>query len=135
MVANLTYGFQNMYADSFNKQFRWDTKMNQRMPIAGDQGPGSEPVTDISHAKPGDPPNIVRASNSNNHRERGQNVLYPDGHVVFSDVGWAGLFEDYIYDYRQLPPGATSGVYDVQSDIIQRLWRPDDTYLLPSDDH
>ena len=71
------------------------------------------------------------AANSNNHTNRGQNVLYADGHVDFSDTPYCGAthstgIRDNIYTAGAGDGGACS---DTAMPVDEK-----DSVMLPTDD-
>ena len=62
------------------------------------------------------------ASAGDNHQGAGQNVLYLDGHVVWSDTASAGVRGDNIF--------LAKGIYDYRGDEMPVS--PSDTFLLPA---
>jgi prepilin-type N-terminal cleavage/methylation domain-containing protein len=73
----------------------------------------------------------MRAANSNNHRNKGQNVLYSDLHVEFSTTPYCGAqhrngFRDNIYTAGATEPGTC----DDKSQPVDKY----DSVLLPTDD-
>jgi hypothetical protein len=81
----------------------------------------------------------MRAGNSNNHKNRGQNVLYGDYHVEFTGSPFCGSplipngnglpFRDNIYTARSsmTDEQGTTGDMSYPCDCL-------DSYLLPTDD-
>jgi prepilin-type N-terminal cleavage/methylation domain-containing protein len=77
-------------------EFHWGTSTKVTFALLADINPGTRgigsggvpnnatgPARTASATK-------LRAANSNNHRNKGQNVAYPDGHVVFSPTPYCG---------------------------------------------
>ena len=61
----------------------------------------------------------MKAGNSNNHDEDGQNVLYGDGHVEFQQNPFCGVARDIIF-YRK---GAITGFAVDTADWSARVHR------------
>lgn len=73
---------------------------------------------------------VMRLGNSNNHAKTGQNVLYMDGRVAWSEHPLAGCLDDNIYTRAAGPAGAATDRADPLSaprDVM-------DSLLLPTDD-
>jgi len=129
-----SYSFNNPYGDQFNKQWQWSARMASSagvtpdtMPVAADMNPYGFPI-DVSSAGSGWDPSALpcysnstaakqKRLNSLNHLERGQNVLYCDGHVVWCDTSWVGPQNDCIYapailtaKGQQLNPAQAAGM-------------------------
>jgi prepilin-type processing-associated H-X9-DG protein len=85
-----------------DKGYILKTKMNPGFAVAADLNPG------------------VAGKNSRNHEGRGQNVLYADNHVEWTDTPKCGLNQDDIYSNK-------AGV--VQASPVD----PTDSVLLPVD--
>ena len=69
----------------------------------------------------------MKQGNSNNHDEDGQNVLYGDGHVEFTQNPFVGVQRDNIFARRSLGTGFTSSGYQNSSYDLN------DSVLLPVD--
>ena len=123
------------------------SKVSDRMAIGADMNPGnvspdaSDAVSTTRHDAGQSA--IEKAANSNNHGGKGQNVLYADGHVEWTDSPFCGMnrptvsFRDNIYtaDKQFLPSGAMRtpadpGTYDTNATPGD----PFDSVLAPSDD-
>jgi prepilin-type N-terminal cleavage/methylation domain-containing protein/prepilin-type processing-associated H-X9-DG protein len=74
--------------------------------LAGDMNPGNtggSPQDNVNGVKHNAPPGQIATANSNNHDGKGQNVLYGDGHVSWSETPFCGMsrpkvsFRDNIY--------------------------------------
>ena len=79
---NLGYSYANPYPDAAAEGagYRLTARMNAATPVAADLNPGS-----------GD------TSNSRNHEGRGQNVLFADAHVDWTDSPLVGIARDNIF--------------------------------------
>ncbi len=118
--------------------FKWKTPMRDDFVLAGDINPGTR-----GPGAPGNPPNNVvgpnhdasmrdlSAANSNNHRNRGQNVLYGDSHVEFQETPYCGAYRDNGLRDNIYTAGAGEG--GVCSQLAQPVDEKD-TVLLPTDD-
>ncbi len=70
--------------------------------------------------------------NSTNHTGEGQNVLYGDGHVAWSDSSYVGIDEDNIY--TAISSGFTGKAGDIPGILSVRPWNENDTVLIPNKD-
>ena len=80
------------YADGKREARWWRNTLNGTLAIGADIGPSGQSKEDDPTARAGS-----KVSNSKNHGGEGQNVLYADGHVVFSNTNAAGMAGDNIY--------------------------------------
>ncbi|MDB5172134.1 MAG: putative major pilin subunit [Phycisphaerales bacterium] len=82
---NLAYSYANPYPDTAVAEGGYDlsSHMTAAFPIAADINPGTGGT-----------------ENSTNHEERGQNVLYADGHVSWEHGPLVGINGDNIYTAR-----------------------------------
>lgn len=78
----------------------------------------------VGQLRMSDPPSRLRLANSLNHNSVGQNVLYMDGHVSWSESSFCGHLNDNIY-LASPPPGIDVDVWD------QLPHARNDTVLLP----
>jgi prepilin-type N-terminal cleavage/methylation domain-containing protein/prepilin-type processing-associated H-X9-DG protein len=137
VARNTSYSMQNMYpgTDAVNSGFRWTNTLKADFAIAADTNPGQnttngnnpKAVTTTSSSKD------QQQGNSINHQRQGQNVLFGDGHVDFSQTCFCGVDQDNIYG-----PGSTgtSGTTTfIKPGIVGNIDTPpkhkDDSSLLP----
>jgi prepilin-type N-terminal cleavage/methylation domain-containing protein/prepilin-type processing-associated H-X9-DG protein len=116
---NCSYSVENMYAtkNAINDGFRWTNTLKADFAMMADMNPGkntttkSDPtkVTTTSSSK-----QLQDFSNSPNHQKQGQNVLYGDGHVDFSQTPFCGVNLDNIYGPSIGSSGAAPNV----------VWKP-----------
>jgi len=102
---NLGYSFANMYPSSAAaaKGYKWGGKFSTDFVIAADLNPGpgsTAPFDRLTAVTPTSPSSVREKGNSNNHESEGQNVLYADGHVVYSNTCLCGVNQDNIYTNR-----------------------------------
>lgn len=109
--SNLSYSIQNPYPryEAARNGFQWSSSLSSDYPIAADVSPNDAEATNVRSVPPTDklgnpiPGGFNSASaevyqrmlNSANHRalmsgKQGQNVLYADGHVDFTQTTWVG---------------------------------------------
>jgi prepilin-type N-terminal cleavage/methylation domain-containing protein/prepilin-type processing-associated H-X9-DG protein len=79
---NLGYSFINPYPD--------DTALSAGYKLTNHSNPGLATAADLNSGEGG-------KSNSDNHEDRGQNVLYADGHVTWQTTPLCGLNGDNVY--------------------------------------
>jgi len=73
----------------------------------------------------------MAAANSNNHRNKGQNVLYADGHVEFSETPYCGAPRDNgLRDHIYTAGAGDNGVCDESAMPVDDK----DSVMLPTDD-
>jgi prepilin-type N-terminal cleavage/methylation domain-containing protein/prepilin-type processing-associated H-X9-DG protein len=129
---HLSYSYQNPYADTIAAAtFKLTDILGAEFAIAADINPGEGggtndnviAVTTNSSARE------MKQGNSNNHDEDGQNVLYADAHVEFTQNPFAGAQRDHIYTRRTNTNVVGSGV----SPSTGGPYDGSDTVLLPVD--
>ena len=121
---NLSYSMQNPYASETAQAagFQWSQNVHKDFAILADMNPGIAGQGDnVLGVSPNLPPERMRAGNSNNHRKKGQNVLYIDGRVDFASTPFAGVERDNIYATRNRT-------------VLESPADPEDSILLPTDD-
>jgi prepilin-type N-terminal cleavage/methylation domain-containing protein len=124
---NLSYSMQNPFGGP-----RWTSSVSADVPLLADMNPGTTGKNDdvlavtitSSHTQ-------LKASNSNNHGEDGQNVLYGDAHVEWVTTPFVGIQKDNIYsraadDPNDRPSGNDGVIGDGQDG--------NDATLLPTDE-
>ena len=87
--------------------------------VAADINPGGAALLQLSLDSPSQQ---MRAGNSPNHAGDGQNVLYGDGHVSFSQTSFCGVRLDNIYT------AASAGGPSLEGSVAG----PNDSFLLPT---
>jgi prepilin-type N-terminal cleavage/methylation domain-containing protein len=145
----MSYSFNCMFPGStaLTTQWVWDSTLSTDFALAADMNPGvvggfppqSNNVTQVTHSSS---TRDMQAGNSNNHKNKGQNVLYGDYHVAWQVspycgsplTGMATPFNDNIYTART--SSTTAGVTSEQGYIGANYYPCDalDSYLLPTDD-
>jgi prepilin-type N-terminal cleavage/methylation domain-containing protein/prepilin-type processing-associated H-X9-DG protein len=122
-----------------NAGFVWRSTMPSDFALIADINPGtrggSNPPNNVV-APPHDAGTYqMAAANSNNHNNRGQNVLYGDGHIEFQSTPYCGAirpafgFPDQIYTAATSPTG-DGGTTDNTAQPVDKS----DSVLLPTDD-
>ena len=106
--GHLTYSMATPYPSTAAAQrgFVWRNTLRSQWPLMADINPGTRggnrPANNVTGPVHDATPALMMAANSNNHRNKGQNVVYGDGHVEFSPTPYCGLprdigFRDNIY--------------------------------------
>jgi prepilin-type processing-associated H-X9-DG protein len=72
----------------------------------------------------------MAAANSNNHRNKGQNVVYIDGHVEFQTTPYCGAHRAGLRDQIYTAGAGDGGTCDEKSLPVDKQ----DSVLLPTDD-
>jgi len=99
--SNYSYGYHNPFAGSLLPGYRFTTGLaTSEFALSAGRGPVCCGTTDNSGS-------AGKGGNSNVHgppgQEKGQHVVYGDGHVAFADTGYAGARSgsgrDYIYAF------------------------------------
>jgi hypothetical protein len=122
-VVSYTYQFPYSLAGGIETFVIIDTS-NPGSPVCADRNP----YTDKNAPPPGD----LGEYNSASHYNKGQNVLYKDGHVKFEDNPCVGVDGDNIYLYREQesdePPGGVAP--DGDGDPAAFPFGEDDAFLV-----
>jgi len=138
LPTNLSYSIEMAYPDTaaVATGFRWNYTISGDVAIAADLNPGDNTSTSskVEVVTTSSAASVTKQGNSTNHQQAGQNVLFGDGHVVFTQTCMCGLNNDNIYcrcsgvasagppivyNAGGVAPGADSAYYD------------GDSYLLP----
>jgi prepilin-type processing-associated H-X9-DG protein len=128
--AHLGYSYQNPYPDdgAVKKGFKLNTALTAEFAVAADLNPGvvrsSNVLTVMSTASTSD----MKAGNSRNHEQDGQNVLYGDGHVEFQQNPFCGVARDNIYARHAADSKFGS------SSVVDSPLDADDSVLLPCEE-
>jgi len=133
---NLSYSYQNPYAstNAISAGFRLNNSISAEFAVAADINPGAPNDGDLGGSN--DNVKIVtttssardmKAGNSNNHDEDGQNILFGDGHVSFEQNPFVGVQRDNIYTTKLASTGFTGG------SVLASPFDGGDSILLPCD--
>jgi hypothetical protein len=133
---NLAYSFANPYPDStaLAQGYKLINSMSPEFALMADINPGTsvpQGTGVISTLRPTSSSAQLKAGNSANHDQDGQEVLYADGHVEFQSSPFCGIDKDEIYTVSDLP---------VANYTSANIWdkapkSPNDSVLLPTDDN
>jgi prepilin-type processing-associated H-X9-DG protein len=104
---DFSYGFTNPYPGGgatgpLDTTYQYRPTDPADLALAADRNDGQRWNTfdpDAGEAK-------IAPMNSSNHRRKGQNVLFNDGHVSWEDTPFCGHGRDNIYTRSTKPPGA-----------------------------
>src|SRR2546430_6647417 len=99
---HLSYSYANPYPDNAarNAGYKLATGLSADFAIAADMNPGTVNGSELLTVTLRSSAPQIRAANSRNHYQNGQNVLYADGHVTFQSTPFCGVRQDNIYTRR-----------------------------------
>jgi prepilin-type N-terminal cleavage/methylation domain-containing protein len=137
IANNLSYSFQNPFANtaSIGRGFKWNATLTAEFAVAADINPGADGGTTgdaVTTVATNSDSRSMRAGNSNNHDEDGQNVLYGDGSVQWQTNPFVGVQRDNIFTARTVD----TTVYSISGSAVTTLaspWDANDSALLPID--
>lgn len=138
--SNLSYSYNTPFPSTEARQQGWkfNNSLGPDHVFAADVNPGMAPsaTNNVNAAKNNNGKKEMLKSNSNNHANEGQNVVYCDAHVEFQQTPFCGsprtgtgapLYRDHIYT-----AGILEGSYS--SDTAALPKDPFDAVCLPADD-
>ena len=132
-LKSLSYSYANAYPSkaAIEKGFKLNFALPAEFAIMADLNPGGEALVKLDAAAGQDE---MRKGNSPNHEGLGENVLYADGHVEWSDTPFCGQkrsdgLADNIYT-RFLPKEAAKDADPIMGPAMDQC----DSVLLPSAD-
>jgi prepilin-type processing-associated H-X9-DG protein len=133
LAAHLSYSYQNPYPTpkAIAAGFKLNNSITAEFAVMADMNPGGEAVTTVTKASP---QAEMRKANSNNHKGDGQNVLFGDGHVEFSQNPFVGVQRDNIYTANgpeEARRGA-GGAEQAKAAIVAPPVDANDSILLPT---
>jgi prepilin-type N-terminal cleavage/methylation domain-containing protein len=149
--TTMSYSFNCMFPGqtALTTQWVWDSTLSTDFALAADINPGiiggftpANNVTQVTHSSS---TRDMQAGNSNNHKNKGQNVLYGDYHVSWQVSPFCGSplvnvtppIQDNIYTARSASSGPTGSTTESGTLGSQQANYPGDSldsYLLPTDD-
>ncbi len=132
VAANLSYSMQNPFAATagVTNGFKWNNTLSAEFPTAADINPGVDTSDNVVAVTTNSDSRGMRAGNSNNHDEDGQNVLYGDGHVEWQTTPFVGVQRDNIYTARS---GLTTYLAGTAVTSTRAPFDGNDSILLPTD--
>lgn len=115
--------------------FKWTNSLGSDFALAADINPGtrggSNPPNNAIGPRHDASSKQMAAANSNNHRNRGQNVLYADDHVEFSETPYCGAPRTTgVRDHVYAAGAGDNGVCDESAMPVDDK----DSVMLPTDD-
>jgi prepilin-type processing-associated H-X9-DG protein len=127
----LSYSIANPYPSAAvaNAGFKWENTLNADFAIGADMNPGTPALLKLF---PRSPYEKLRDGNTLNHPS-GQNVLYGDGHVDWSQTIFCGVMQDNVYTFD--PPMPVTGplpTAPMSLGITGSPMHKDDSVLLPA---
>jgi hypothetical protein len=125
--AHLSYSMQNPYASqaAAREGFKFNSGLGREFALVTDMNPGTDALLAMT---PTSTPQQLRAGNSLNHQQDGQNVLFGDGRVQFSPTPFAGADEDNIFTYGPSGTNKPKG----GDGIVGSPTGPNDCIVLPT---
>ena len=138
MPENLSYSLATPYPSlaATSDGFMWSYQLGPEFVLMADINPGTKGGSSPPNNSVGPPhnasPQDMAAANSNNHRNKGQNVLYGDGHIEFQKTPYCGASHPAtgIRDNIYTAGNGDGGTTDKNSMPVDRY----DSVLLPTDD-
>jgi prepilin-type N-terminal cleavage/methylation domain-containing protein/prepilin-type processing-associated H-X9-DG protein len=121
---NLGYSFANPYpsAEVAAAGYKWTALRSAEFALAADLNPGVLGYqSDVLAVTPTSPRKVMKKALSANHEHDGQNVLFGDGHVAWTQTPFVGAQQDNIYTTQN---GQIDGSPASKNDSV----------LLPTDD-
>jgi prepilin-type N-terminal cleavage/methylation domain-containing protein/prepilin-type processing-associated H-X9-DG protein len=136
-IDNVSYSLATPFPSTpaLKAGFLWRNNLRSEFALMADINPGtrggSRPPNNTEGPAHDAPPYKLMQANSNNHRNRGQNVLYGDGHVQWQWTAYCGMpraggFGDNIYTAG----AGDNGTTDESAMPVDEK----DSVLLPTDD-
>jgi hypothetical protein len=130
---NLSYAYAEPFSNALAYELNTD-KLPPDFALMADQGPGGDHPIPPADA----PPLELSKSNSRNHNQAGQSVLYAAGYVKFQTTPYCGNKKDNIYTalwptplekgHSPMPSGVGYRGPDIGASYFA------DSYLVPADD-
>jgi prepilin-type N-terminal cleavage/methylation domain-containing protein/prepilin-type processing-associated H-X9-DG protein len=108
--------------------YKWNANLGPEFAVAADRNPVGATGTVIGITS-GSAQAAVKLANSRNHSQDGQNVLFGDGHVEFSNTPLCGVTKDNIYAYGDATPTPTEAQTDAGTGVSPGT--ADDSVLFP----
>jgi prepilin-type N-terminal cleavage/methylation domain-containing protein/prepilin-type processing-associated H-X9-DG protein len=131
--VNLAYSYANPYPDATSQAagYKLTSSLSAEFAVAADLNPGqsiAQNQDDVVGVEWNSPASVMKNANSNNHDGDGQNVLYGDGHVEFTNTPFVGVQKDNVYTTRNDSAVPTADEYP------SFPFNAEDAVLLPTDD-
>jgi hypothetical protein len=120
----LSYSLTNTTSPTASKFFLLRARARSDYALAADRNDAEDRFASMT---PDAPTNVLTRMNSRNHRAQGQNVVYHDGHVAWSETPFCGAWRDNIYTSYWTPD--YGGILPPRIQPFAYTWV--DTVLLP----
>jgi prepilin-type N-terminal cleavage/methylation domain-containing protein len=143
---NLSYSYQCPYGTALAISGNW--KLTTSLPadyaVAADINPGTvvpSTTINVTNVSTNAPASQMRQANSSNHEQDGQQVLYGDGHVDWSNNPFCGTQRDNIYTGRVGEAAANASIPFASGGACSKgistsgQYDSTDSCLLPTDDN
>jgi prepilin-type N-terminal cleavage/methylation domain-containing protein len=134
---NLSYSYANPFPNSSAQAvgYKLTNSLSPEFALMADINPGTG-VTGTSQSpfdslQPKDAQSKIKLGNSANHDQDGENVLFGDGHVEFTNNPFVGINKDCIYTQSDIVAGTGTGN---NGSIWASPSSANDSVLLPTDD-
>ncbi|HEV7301463.1 MAG TPA: prepilin-type N-terminal cleavage/methylation domain-containing protein [Tepidisphaeraceae bacterium] len=108
--------------------YRWNANLGPEFAIMADRNPVGSSGANIAITSTS-AQTAVKNANSKNHGQDGQNILFGDGHVEFSNTPLAGVAKDNIYGVGDATPVVTEA--QTAAAAGSQPGTADDSVLLP----
>jgi prepilin-type N-terminal cleavage/methylation domain-containing protein len=140
---NLSYSYEDPFPSStaISNGWRLNTSLPADYAVCSDINPGTavpSVTVNVVNVQTSAAASQMRLANSANHEQDGQEVLYGDGHVDWSNNPFCGTQRDNIFTGRINPvltnPFTSGGICQKGSSSCGP-YDPTDSILLPSDDN
>src|SRR5437667_7158266 len=97
---NLSYSYTNPYPaeQSVGAGYKLNGNVAADLAIAADRNDGDQVLSVASNS----PASEQKKINSHNHEQEGQNVLFNDMHVEWTNISWVGANRDCIYSIAKI---------------------------------
>jgi len=132
---NLSYSYACPYPDTtaVSSGFKLNNSITAEFAVASDMNPGITGNNDnVMNVQTTSSTALMKQGNSNNHDEDGQNVLYGDGHVEFTQNPFCGVARDMIFGRKQASTG-TASTWSASGGTVDGPLNADDSVLCPDD--
>jgi prepilin-type N-terminal cleavage/methylation domain-containing protein/prepilin-type processing-associated H-X9-DG protein len=132
---SLSYSYACPYPDTnaVSSGFKLNNSITAEFAVASDINPGSSGNNDnVLNVQTTSSTALMKQGNSNNHDEDGQNVLYGDGHVEFTQNPFCGVARDMIFGRKTASTG-TSSTWTTGGGTACSPYNADDSVLCPDD--
>ena len=142
ILTYISYSYENPYPSSNAVGGGWklNSSITAEYAVASDINPGDSSVFNVGgsndyvcNVTTASSAKQMKQGNSNNHGEDGQNVLYGDGHVEFTQNPFCGVQRDNIYTANAAANQSAAATSVPSGGILNSPFDPNDSILLPVD--